>query len=261
MAEHKQFKYYFDKELAKLLSAKIETVYPEFESKKFINKIDSKTKDLELKARVEVITDALYEFLPSNYKDGVKILLQILGAENKKETGMFKEGYWLMPVALYVEKYGLRDFDISIKAIEEITKRNTGEYAIRPFIIKYTDKTLEEMLKWSKSRNFHLRRLSSEGLRPRLPWAKKLDIFIEDPAPTVEILDNLKSDSSLFVRKSVANHLNDLLKENYNFTIKVIKEWSKNPSKETKWIIKHSLRNEIKKKNEEAVQLLKIINI
>ena len=256
MTEYKQLKYYYGKELAELLSEKIRPIYPEFKYRKFINRIDKKTKNLELKDRVEVITDSLNEFLPSDYDKAIDILLEILGPENQNETGMFKEYYWLMPVSFFIEKYGLDNFDLSIKAIEEITKRNTGEYAIRPFINKYPKKTINVMKKWSKNKNFHLRRLASEGTRPRLPWSKKLTLFIDNPSPIMPILENLKSDSTLFVRKSVANHLNDLLKDNYDFAIKVLKEWNKNPSKETKWIIKHALRNQIKKGNKEAVKLV-----
>ena len=257
MAEFKQLKFYYDKELAELLSEKIKPVYPKFDSKSFVKKVSREVKDLELKARVEVITDALKAHLPKNYKSAVKILLKILGPENQNETGMFKEYYWLMPVALFVEKYGLDDFDTSINAISEITKRNTGEYAIRPFIRKYPKETLKVMKKWSKDKNVHLRRLASEGCRPRLPWSQKLDKFIEDPAPILPILENLREDESLFVKKSVANSLNDILKDNYKTGIKVLKEWSKSKNPDTEWIIKHALRNELKKENPEAIKLTK----
>lgn len=255
MAEFKQLKYYYGKELAELLADKITPVYTKFNRMDFIKTISKRVKDLELKARVEVITDALREFLPSNYKSSVNILLKILGPENENETGMFKEYYWLMPVALYIEKYGLDDFDTSINAIYEITKRNTGEYAVRPFIRKYPDKTLKVMKKWSKDKNVHVRRLSSEGCRPRLPWSEKLDEFIKDPAPIIPILENLKEDRSMFVKKSVANSVNDILKDNYGQGIKLLKEWSKSKNPDTKWIIKHALRNEIKKRNPEALKL------
>jgi hypothetical protein len=105
------------------------------------------------------------------------ILVSILGEENKNETGMFTEFYWIMPIGKFVEKYGLEHLEISIRAIEEITKRNTGEYAVRPFIRKYPRELLVIMKKWAKSDNFHLRRLASEGLRPKLPWATKLDVY------------------------------------------------------------------------------------
>ena len=256
MAEYKKLKYYFDKELAKLISGKIEQVYPEFQSKKFVKTIADSVDDMELKARVEVITDALHHYLPADYKKGAGILLQILGPENENETGMFKEGYWLMPVAFFVEKYGCDDFKTSINAIYEITKRHTGEYAVRPFLDKYPQKMLSIMKDWSKDKNFHVRRLASEGVRPRLPWAKKMEPLIADPTPILPILENLKEDESLFVRKSVANNLNDILKDNYTIAMRVLKKWSKRKSSETKWIIKHALRKEIKKGNPQALQLI-----
>ena len=113
------------------------------------------------------------------------------------------------------------------------------------------------MKKWSKDKNVHIRRLSSEGVRPRLSWSQKLDEFIDDPAPIIPILENLKDDKSLFVKKSVANNLNDILKDNYDIGIKVLKIWCKTKNPDTKWIIKHALRNEIKKENPEAIKLTK----
>ena len=257
MAEYVQLKFYFGKDLAKLLADKIKPEYPEFKSRSFITRVAKSVDDQELKQRVETITDALQSRLPGDYSLATDILMNILGPENKQETGMFKEYYWVMPIAFFVEKYGLDDFKQSMKMIEAITKRNTGEYAIRPFIIKYPDKTLAVMKRWSKSKNVHLRRLASEGLRPRLPWAKKLTVFCDDPAPVLELLDNLKSDPSAFVRKSVANHLNDLLKENNKAAFALLNRWNKNASPETKWIIKHALRNELKKLNPKATTLVK----
>ena len=256
MAEYKQLKFYYNKELAELLADKIKPVYSKFDKKGFVREVSKGVKDLELKARVEVITDSLSGYLPKNYKSAVKILLKILGPENKNETGMFKEYYWLMPVAYFVEKYGLDDFDTSVNAIYEITKRNTGEYAIRPYIRKYPAKTLKLMKKWSKDKNVHVRRLASEGVRPRLPWSQKLDEYIDDPTPIFDIIDNLKEDESMFVKKSVANNLNDILKDNYDIGIIVLRKWSKSKNKDTQWIIKHALRNEVKKKNPEALKIV-----
>ena len=176
--------------------------------------------------------------------------MQILGPENLEETGMFTEFYWVMPIAKYVEKYGLDDFEISMDAIAEITKRNTSEYAIRPYIEKYQDQTLDQMKKWSKDKNNHLRRLSCEGLRPRLPWASKLDGFIINPKPILPILNQLKDDTSKYVQKSVANCLNDILKDNLEIGKSIIEKWNGSKiSKERKWIIKHALRNFLKKED------------
>lgn len=256
MAEYKKLKFYYDKELADLLSEKIKTVYPEFEDKAYIKSVTGSLEGLELKARVEVFTDNLKEYLPDSYTEAVLVLMKILGPENENETGMFKEGYWLMPVAFFIEKYGAEDYTRSIKAIAEITKRHTGEYAVRPFIRKYPKRMLAQMEKWSKDKNVHLRRLSCEGLRPRLPWSMSLEEFIENPRPIVPVLENLREDGSKFVQKSVANCLNDILKDNYDFGMDILKDWAKSDNKNTRWIVKHALRNEIKKKNPEAIRIV-----
>ncbi len=233
MSEYKKLKYYFDKELGLLLAKKIKPYCPEFNTDTFVNEIESAVHEQELKQRVETITDALFHQLPPDYCEALSILEKILGPENKKETGMFTEGYWLKPVAFFIEKYGTEYFDESTAFIREVTKRNTGEYAIRPFLIKYPEKTIAISVEWSKNENAHVRRLASEGLRSRLPWAKKIDLFLKDPSPVFMVLENLKSDQSAYVRKSVANNMSDFLKENYSYTIATIGKWKKNASKET----------------------------
>ncbi len=205
---------YFGANLAKLLSGKIYSVYKDFNDGEFVKNVQLNCTDKSLTKRVELIADNLKLYMPGDFKKTVSILHQILGDENKKETGMFSEYYWLMPVGKYIEKYGLDNYKESIGLIEEITKRNTGEYAIRPFIRKYTKETLQQMKQWAKSGNFHLRRLSSEGLRPKLPWASKLELFIQNPKPVFEILEILKADKISFVKKSVANNIADYIKVN-----------------------------------------------
>jgi hypothetical protein len=157
---------HFGENLARLLSDKILKVYNFFPQKTYIKAIRQKSTDLTYSDRIELHADELKKGLPENFKEATFIILSILGDENKNETGMFSKFYWIMPLGKFIEKYGLDYFNTSIKAIEEITKRNTGEYAIRPFIRKYPDKSLAKMKKWAQSDNFHLRRLASEGLRP-----------------------------------------------------------------------------------------------
>lgn len=252
----KKLKDWFDRELAVLLAQNIQNQHPAFDSLEFIEQVDKGVKNLELKARVELIADLLHAHLPNDYPQSIKILMAILGPENEGETGMFTEGYWLMPVAKYVEKYGLDHFSESIAAIEEITKRHTGEYCIRPFLEIYPEKTLAIMKKWSLDPNFHVRRLASEGVRPRLPWAKKIDRFVADPTPILPILDNLKDDPSRFVQKSVANTINDILKDNDPIGMEILRRWAKDTPPNRQWIIKHALRNERKKNNPEALVII-----
>lgn len=253
---YKPLKLWFDEDLCRLLSAKILIIYPDFQSRDFLRIVSSKIEPLELKDRVEVFSDILYNLFDSNFENGVEILLKILGPENVNETGMFKEFYWVMPIAKFVEKYGLEHLDVSIKAMEEITKRNTSEYTIRPFLKKYPKKMIDQMMIWAESENTHLRRLASEGGRPRLPWASKLDQFIEDPTPLLPILRKLKDDSSKYVQKSVANCLNDILKDNPEIAKTEIESWIPANSTERKWIIKHALRNFRKIEDSWAISIL-----
>lgn len=232
----------FGENLAIILSDKILEVYPKFDKKKFTKTIKEKCIGKTYTQRVELLADELKIFLPQDYKKAISILMKILGPENENETGMFTNFYWLLPVGKFVEKYGLDDFDTSIKAISEITKRNTGEYAIRPYIQKYPKQSLAVMKKWAGSKNFHLRRLASEGLRPKLPWAPKLDTFIENPQPVFEILEILKEDEIKFVKKSVANHIRDYSKVNKKEADKILNKWSKSKNEHTQWIVKHATR-------------------
>jgi 3-methyladenine DNA glycosylase AlkC len=232
----------FGEELAVLLSDKIAAVHKDFPKKDFCQGVKEEVVGKSYTERIEIIADNLRRYLPEEYTEALAVLMDILGPENEEETGMFTKYYWLMPVGKFIEKYGLEDFSASIKGIEEVTKRNTGEYAIRPFARKYPEKTLAMCKKWARSKNFHLRRLASEGLRPKLPWAPKLDTWNTDPKPVLEILELLKEDEVKFVKKSVANHLRDWLKINPKEAQEVIKRWSESDNEHTKWILKHAQR-------------------
>lgn len=232
----------FGKYLAILLSEKIQTVYDDFDTNSFIQSIDNGVTDKSYTQRVVYFAEQLNAYLPQDYEKSLSLLVSILGQENPNETGMFTHYWWVMPIAKFVEIYGLDHYEPSIKAIEEITKRNTGEYAIRPYIRKYPDACIKQMVSWAKSDNFHLRRLASEGLRPKLPWSTKLDIFNDNCEPVFNILELLKEDKIMFVKKSVGNHLTDWLKVNYDPTAKLLRNWQKSDNEHTKWIVKRATR-------------------
>jgi len=241
--EDRSVSQWYGANLALLLGEKIQTVYPEFQTQKYVKAVESKCEGMSYTQRIALHTELLYHFLPKKYSESIKILTSILGEENPNETGMFKNYYWVGPIGKYVEDYGLDYFEISIKAIEEITKRNTGEMAIRPFIRKYPEQTMRQMLDWSKSPNFHLRRLASEGCRAKLPWATKLENFIFEPEPVFKILDNLIEDDIKFVQKSVANNIADYLKVNPKVGFEFIEKYKDSANKNTQWILKHAVRN------------------
>ncbi len=253
---YKQLKLWFDAELAAFLADKIIVKYSGLDKYGFIKAVDTGVLSLELKDRIELIADLLDLYINTTFEVKAALFRSILGPENNEETGMFKKYYWIMPIAKWVEKYGLVHPKESLELIAEITKRNTGEYAIRPFIIEHQSMTLEKMHKWAKSENFHLRRLASEGIRIRLPWAKKMPQFVDHPQPLIDIIEILKDDPKKYVQKSVANNLNDLLKENAIAAKAVIKRWNKNSNPNRDWIIKHALRNELKKGSQWAQEII-----
>jgi 3-methyladenine DNA glycosylase AlkC len=232
----------FGNNLALLLSEKIRTAYKDFDQTGFISRINQTVEGKTYTQRVEIFADHLHACLPFEYPENIALLCSVLGNENPNETGMFTNYYWVLPIGKFIEKYGLDHFDVSMKAISEVTRRNTGEYAIRPFIRKYPERCLKQMMQWAESDNFHLRRLASEGLRPKLPWASKLEVFINNPYPVFNLLEVLKEDNVMFVKKSVANHLTDWLKVNPEPTIERIKSWQRSDNIHTRWIIKRATR-------------------
>lgn len=146
----------------------------------------------------------------------------------------------------FVEVFGLEDFENSIKALEVFTLESSSEFAVRAFILKYEYQTMQQMKLWTQSSNEHIRRLACEGCRPRLPWAVALPKFKQDPSSVLEIIELLKNDESLYVRKSVANNLNDISKDNPELLLKFVKE-NLGFSKELDWICKHASRTLLKK--------------
>jgi len=232
-----------------MLSGKIKTVFPGFKEKPFISYIEKNVCEKEFSERMDVFVKGFEQYLPNTYEQNIAIFEKILGDELKQETGMFSEGWWLWPVGRYVEKHGIENPKVSLGFIKELTKRFTGEYAIRPLLEKKSKRTVKEIIKWSKDKNVHVRRLAGEGMRISLPWSKKQYTAMEYFEEYKTILTNLKNDSSKFVQKSVGNNLNDLYKEFPEKANEIINEWKKDkPTKETLWIIKHGLRS-IKKKN------------
>ena len=213
---------------------------PAFDEKKFVKKIFSKAwGDFELKDRMKHTSSVLHDFLPENFAQSSKLIIKTCKEFQKRAYNDYGLEFMFFPD--YVETYGIDDPKSSFKVMEQITELTSCEFAIRPFIIKYPKKAMEQMLEWSKHKNLHVRRLASEGSRPRLPWAIALPAFKKDPKPTLPILENLKMDDSEYVRRSVANHLNDISKDHPDVLLKIAKKW-KGKSDETDAIIKHASR-------------------
>lgn len=249
-------KHYFGVELAERLSALITPHYPV--SASFIDAVADQSGPLELKGRVALIAEELRRALPASYPESIRLLLKILGPENETEQGMFTNGYFLMPVAYFVEKYGLEHFALSMNALYEITKRHTSEYAIRPFLQRYPEDSMRLIDVWIRDPNSHVRRLVSEGSRPRLPWATRIDVLKGNPSHNLALLDLLWDDPSLYVRKSVANHMNDLTKDYKEITLEWLRKRMEQGGMHTDWITRHGLRSLVKSGDKEAIELVRL---
>lgn len=170
---------------------------------------------------------------------------------------MFSDGYLLMPVARFVEEYGTKYPEASFPALVEITKRHTSEFAVRPFVRRHPEATMELMRACALDPDPHVRRFASEGLRPRLPWASRLSGFVEDPAPVLEVLEPLRSDPSKYVRTSVANNLNDIARDHPGLVLDLAERWSReSPTPETSRTVGHALRTLVKNGDQRALALI-----
>lgn len=213
---------------------------------------DKEWKHKELKQRIRHITHVLHDVLPAHFPDAAKTIVAItqqLQSQNIKELSF---GYVCLPE--YIEVYGVEYFKESIAAIEQVTQFMTCEFAVRPFIIKYGDRMMQQMMKWAAHKHPRVRRLASEGCRSRLPWAMALPAFKKDPTPILSILEKLKTDEDIWVRKSVANSLNDISKDNPELVLQLFKNWKGN-NKHTDWIIKHGSRTLLKQGHTEVLEL------
>ena len=243
-----KFKNYYDLEYANTLAEKLTAVYPQFPVGTFISRLSPTLEQLEFNDRQELIAEALKICIPLSYKDTIALFRQILGPELESSLGMFTEGYWLWPIGKYVEMYGDRDFEASASFSKELTKRFTGEFCMRPVIRAYPKESMDLLLAWSKDPNKRVRRLASECIRIRLPWAHKMYTALEYFDLYTELLTNLKDDPDKTIQKSVANNLNDLYKDDPEKFELIISGWTgQATTKECEWIIRHASRTKRKK--------------
>ena len=254
-----------DREAIEQLAKNLQFVHPEFRIDAFVNEALEGLAPLSITERSAHIARAMRNHLPEVYSEAIEIILKSLTPplERTEDNGMAPMFY--MPHGHFVANYGVLPefnngndpFDISMKVQYELTQRFTSEFSIRSFLIADQDRTLNVLYEWMLDTNPHVRRLCSEGTRPRLPWAPKLPSFVKDPGPTLPILEELKNDVDLYVRRSVANHLGDIAKDHIDLALNTCERWLDGATKELKWVIRHALRNPAKKENPEALRIRK----
>ena len=251
MAE--QLKNIYNPDFIQSFLEQLTKVYPGINPDKFTKDIFTNNwKQKELKQRMRHISKTLSDHLPSSYAEAIKIILQLTANLKKDLKGEMSFEYMFLPD--FIEQFGLDDLRESSDAMEEITQLASAEFAVRPFLIKYPNKMLEQMMKWSKNKNAMVRRLASEGSRPRLPWGMGIPALKTDPSPIIPILENLKNDESETVRRSVANNLNDISKDHPGIVIEIVKKWKgTNPLADK--LVKHASRTLLKKAHPEIMEI------
>jgi 3-methyladenine DNA glycosylase AlkC len=252
-------KHIYTREFFEKCTGALQKIVPDFDTSSFFKQIfDPEWQNRELKQRMRHITITLQYHLSHDYTKNIDVLLRVIKQLQKEGVKENSLEYMFLPD--FVECYGIDHYDTSMLAIEKITQFTSCEFAIRPFLIKNQKKGMLQMKKWSQHKHPMVRRLSSEGCRPRLPWAIAIPFLKIDPTPILPILDNLKNDKSESVRRSVANNLNDIAKDNPHTVIHLGKKWY-GKSKETDWLVKHGCRTLLKQGNAEIMKLFGFGNI
>jgi 3-methyladenine DNA glycosylase AlkC len=224
----------------------IKSFYPTFDKSRFLELVfDKSFETKELLDKMRHTTRCLHDTLPESYKDALTVLIK---------AAPHVKGFEAMAFPDYVATYGLDEWDLSLPALGHFTQYYSSELAIRPFLAKNPEKGMTCMIAWAGDKNPKLRRLASEGCRPRLPWAMALPKFKKDPRPILPILEKLKNDDSEDVRRSVANNLNDISKDNPDLALEICERWY-GESKETDKIVKHACRTLLKAGNPRALAI------
>lgn len=227
----------FNKKFYALLGSEFSKVYKDFNTEQFIKDVTKGIDELSLNQRMRNTSIVLKKHLPQDYKKALSIILEV--------APKFR-GYTALLFPDFVGQYGHEHVGLSLNALKELTCYGSSEFAIREYIKRDLKGTLKVMSMWAKDKDPHVRRLASEGSRPRLPWSFSLPEIMNVPELTRSILETLKADKELYVKKSVANHLNDFSRTQTDWMIKLISGWDKQ-NEDTAWIIKHASRTLIKK--------------
>lgn len=253
MAETYALKNHINRDSIRTLGKQMRTAWPDFPLERFVRASCRNLEPLEFTQRTRHVAEALRKSLPDDIPKALTIITNGLPEELPDVDGMFSEHFWLWPLSDFVRDFATDHWDEAIEACYWLTRCFTSEFAIRPQLERYPEKTLEVLQQWTADESQHVRRLCSEGTRPRLPWASRLTLPRDQ---VLQILEAMNSDPSKFVQKSVANHLNDLGKYDPDWLLKTMKAWSKADDPTTNWIVRHALRSLIKQGDATALSIL-----
>ncbi len=228
------------------LADQVRAAYPAFDREEFLALVfDDAWHSRELKDRMRHVAQCLYEALPEDYPTALEIL---------KKVAPSVRGFEAISLPEFVGRYGLDHWELSLPALAFFTRFGSSEYGIRPFLKQDPERAIAYMIQWAEHENEHVRRLASEGCRPRLPWGMALVAFKKNPSLILPVLEKLKNDESEYVRKSVANNLNDISKDHPDVVLDTCERWY-GQSRRTDWIVRRALRTLLKAGNRRALLL------
>lgn len=247
-----------------LLAESISVVNSQFDAKSFQATARKGLDKLGIMQRGAHVARALHAALPMEFPKAVKVLVSALGPELTVTEGNGLAVFFYLPHSFYIGEHGLEHFEHGMLACYELTKRFTAEFCIRHYIARDQDGALKFLRKWARDKNPHVRRLVSEGTRSRLPWGMRLKIIQADPSPVLPLLEQLKDDESQYVRRSVANHLGDIIKDSPEIGFAICERWTEEVSGKRidpeiasarKWIVRHAVRLPAKKGHARALSI------
>ncbi len=257
------FKNFFNPTMIEQMATHLQQCDQTFDAGRFCALATSGLEALELKQRSDHILAALDRTLPGDFKQATNLLVSALHPEDGADlSGQSMDeggirGWAVMPMADYVARHGLQHFDFSLDALREMTKRASSEFAVRPFLAHDPQRAMQHVAAWARDPSYHVRRLASEGTRPRLPWGMRLKGFVEDPSPLLPILEALKDDREEYVRRSVANNLNDIAKDHADLVASVAGEWlTGEPNRDRQRLVRHACRTLIKQGHPATLEAL-----
>ena len=255
-----------DRDAIGCLAHNLSLAHPDFDGAAFQAAALQGIEPLGILERGQHLARVMRGHLPPRYDRAIDILLRSLTPPLTRTDDLGLGVFFYLPHIRFVATYGLdpelnggRDpFDVSMRAQYELTRRFSAEFSIRPFLLRWQERTLAQLMNWTQDPDPHVRRLCTEGTRPRLPWAMRLPAFIQDPRPVMPILETLKDDPELYVRRSVANHVGDIAKDHPELAFALCERWIQGATTERKWLIRHALRHPAKKGVPAALRLRKL---
>ena len=246
----------FGLDVPEAIARMVTAVHRQFPGDAFLQDVAQGYEALELMPRGKHIARALQRHLPADFAQAVDVLLASMTQPSGRDAGASLASFLFMPQSMFVAEFGLDHFEHAMRAQHAITQHFTAEFSIRPFLMRHPQATLERLASWARDPSAHVRRLVSEGTRPRLPWAPRLPAFQADPTPVLALLELLRDDPSLYVRRSVANNLNDIGKDHPDVLAATARHWLQSATAERDWVVRHALRWAVKQGAPWALEVL-----